>query len=136
MFVSAFRCFLLLVFSLSIVFAGEVVGNRNSKKYHKPACGWGQKISPSNLVMFQNVDEALAAGYVPCKVCRPSGGRAANSNQMNVTPQTKNSSKTYSTERCLARTKKGTQCSRRARAGSSYCWQHTIEASKEEFYVP
>jgi hypothetical protein len=26
--------------------------------------------------------------------------------------------------RCLATTKKGAQCSRTAKAGSSYCWQH------------
>lgn len=26
--------------------------------------------------------------------------------------------------RCQATTQKGTQCSRRAQAGSSYCWQH------------
>lgn len=26
--------------------------------------------------------------------------------------------------RCQATTKKGTQCSRNARAGSNYCWQH------------
>ena len=28
------------------------------------------------------------------------------------------------TGRCMATTKKGTQCSRRAKAGSNYCWQH------------
>lgn len=26
--------------------------------------------------------------------------------------------------RCMATTKKGTQCSRNAKAGSNYCWQH------------
>lgn len=30
----------------------------------------------------------------------------------------------YRSSRCAATTKKGTQCSRSAKPGSSYCWQH------------
>lgn len=38
-------------------------------------------------------------------------------------PKTSKTQKVYS-GRCQATTKKGTQCKRSAKAGSSYCWQH------------
>jgi len=50
---------------------GNYLGNSNSKKFHKPNCGWAQKISPSNRVWFDTKHEALQAGYQPCKVCKP-----------------------------------------------------------------
>jgi phosphatidylserine/phosphatidylglycerophosphate/cardiolipin synthase-like enzyme len=50
---------------------GNYLGNSNSKKFHKPNCGWAQKISPSNRVWFDTKQEALQAGYQPCKVCKP-----------------------------------------------------------------
>ena len=34
------------------------------------------------------------------------------------------SSRSTSSRQCAARTKKGTQCSRKAVEGSAYCWQH------------
>lgn len=37
----------------------------------------------------------------------------------------KTASKPVSSGRCAARTQKGTQCSRKAAAGSNYCWQHS-----------
>lgn len=42
-----------------------------SDKFHKPACRWAQRISPQNLIMFKNREEALKAGYKPCKECKP-----------------------------------------------------------------
>jgi len=47
------------------------IGNKNSKKFHLPDCQWAEKISPGNRVYFKSRDEAVKAGYVPCKVCRP-----------------------------------------------------------------
>ena len=35
------------------------------------------------------------------------------------------STKVTTVRRCAARTQKGTQCSRNASPGSSYCWQHS-----------
>ena len=35
-----------------------------------------------------------------------------------------NSNKTSGGGQCAARTQKGTRCSRKAAAGSIYCWQH------------
>lgn len=47
------------------------IGNKNSKKFHLPDCQWAEKISPRNRVYFKSRNEAIKAGYVPCKVCRP-----------------------------------------------------------------
>lgn len=47
------------------------IGNKNSKKFHLPDCQWAEKISPRNRVYFKSRDEAIKAGYEPCKVCRP-----------------------------------------------------------------
>jgi len=32
-----------------------------------------QKIKPENLVDLKSSQEAIEAGYVPCKKCKPSG---------------------------------------------------------------
>lgn len=49
----------------------EYIGNSNSKKFHLPDCRWAQEIAPQNRVEFRSREEAVKAGYVPCKVCRP-----------------------------------------------------------------
>lgn len=51
--------------------AAAYIGNKNSKKFHLPECQWAEKIAPGNRVYFKSRDEAIKAGYVPCKVCRP-----------------------------------------------------------------
>lgn len=61
---------ILLVLS-SVVFAAEFWASKNSNKYHYQNCKWAQKIKSSNLVNFKSPEEAVKAGYVPCKVCRP-----------------------------------------------------------------
>jgi methylphosphotriester-DNA--protein-cysteine methyltransferase len=47
------------------------VGSKNSTKYHYTWCRWAQKINPDNKVVFNSVKETQAAGYIPCKVCKP-----------------------------------------------------------------
>lgn len=47
------------------------IGNANTKKFHRPDCEWAAEISPSHRVYFKTRDEAIKAGYVPCKVCNP-----------------------------------------------------------------
>ena len=49
----------------------KYIGNASSKKFHHPDCKWGQKIAPGNRVEFKTREEAVEAGYEPCKVCRP-----------------------------------------------------------------
>ena len=62
---------ILLFVSLSIAAQYKYVGSAKSNKYHYPSCEWALKIHPANLVTFKSAKEALNAGYIPCKVCRP-----------------------------------------------------------------
>jgi methylphosphotriester-DNA--protein-cysteine methyltransferase len=62
---------ILLFVSLSIAAGYKYVGSAKSNKYHYPSCEWALKIHPDNLVTFKSAKEALDAGYIPCKVCRP-----------------------------------------------------------------
>ena len=60
-----------LVVSTALTLDYKYVGSKNSNKYHYPTCRWARKIKPANLVTFKSAQEAQAAGYVPCKVCKP-----------------------------------------------------------------
>ena len=42
---------------------GTIIGNRNSKKYHRPACSGYRDMAEKNRVFFKSVGEAEAAGY-------------------------------------------------------------------------
>lgn len=49
--------------------AGAYHGNVKSKKFHRQGCRY---YGCSNcLAVFATRADALAAGYVPCKVCKP-----------------------------------------------------------------
>lgn len=67
----------LIIFSV-FAFSAEYWGSKNSNKYHYPTCKWAQKISPKNLVKFSSPEEAVKAGYVACKVCKPPVGSKAD----------------------------------------------------------
>jgi hypothetical protein len=56
---------------LSIAADYKYVGSAKSNKYHYLNCEWALKIHPDNLVTFKSAKEALDAGCIPCKVCRP-----------------------------------------------------------------
>ncbi|ERM90912.1 hypothetical protein O163_13335 [Caldanaerobacter subterraneus subsp. yonseiensis KB-1] len=47
------------------------IGNKNSKIFYYPDCQWAKKIAPQNKVIFKSREEAVKAGYKPCKVCKP-----------------------------------------------------------------
>lgn len=49
----------------------KYIGNASSKKFLRPDCEWAAKIAPQNRVEFATREAAVAAGYKPCKVCRP-----------------------------------------------------------------
>ncbi len=51
--------------------SGKFVGSTKSDKYHYPSCRWAKKILPENQIWFASSEEARAAGYVPCGVCKP-----------------------------------------------------------------
>jgi len=53
------------------VLAANYVGNANSKKFHYADCSAAQRIKTSTRVEFSSREEAVSAGYVPCKKCSP-----------------------------------------------------------------
>jgi hypothetical protein len=50
---------------------GTFVGSSKSSIYHRPDCRWAKEIRPNNEVWFSSCEEAEAAGYKACKVCKP-----------------------------------------------------------------
>lgn len=68
------RILVLIIFLLFLVpyaLTAEFWASKNSNKYHYPDCKWAQKIKSENLVKFKTPEDAIKAGYVPCKVCKP-----------------------------------------------------------------
>lgn len=49
---------------------GEVVGSRNSNKYHFPWCSGAKRISETNLITFASIEDARKAGYSPASNCK------------------------------------------------------------------
>lgn len=43
----------------------------NSNKYHYLSCRFARRFGTGNLKTFLSAKDALAAGHIPCKVCRP-----------------------------------------------------------------
>ncbi len=88
---------------------------RTGSKYHREGCRY---LARSMIPIL--LKEAVLS-YGPCSVCNPPivGSTATPSPQSNYQRSAPSAS-----GRCQATTKKGTQCKRNARPGSSYCWQH------------
>lgn len=51
--------------------AANYIGNSNTKVFHLPTCKYVPLIAPDHIVYFSTRDEAISAGYRPCKVCNP-----------------------------------------------------------------
>ena len=49
--------------------AGQIIGNKNSKIYHRPDCPGYKSVSEKNQARFGSVGEAEAAGYRAAKNC-------------------------------------------------------------------
>ncbi|MCX6355060.1 MAG: hypothetical protein NTZ78_09190 [Candidatus Aureabacteria bacterium] len=56
---------------LSAIAGPRFIGNKGSRKVHRASCEWGQKISPGKRIYFNSYEEAKAAGYIPCRTCKP-----------------------------------------------------------------
>jgi micrococcal nuclease len=96
---------------------------RTGTKYHREGC---RHLARSQIpVALKNV-----GSHQPCGVCKPPTLRDSASRDSTITPavahETTQPKPTPQADsgRCQALTKKGTQCSRRAQAGSHFCWQH------------
>ena len=90
---------------------------RTGAKYHTAAC---RDLSRSDIPM--TLGEA-SKRFGPCSVCKPPV-LAAGAPAPGLTTRTPPSSKAVVSGQCQATTKKGTQCSRNAKSGSRFCWQH------------
>ena len=54
------------------VFKEEIyVGSMNSDVYHYSDCKWAKNIKSDNEIWFENIGEAVDAGYRSCKTCNP-----------------------------------------------------------------
>jgi endonuclease YncB( thermonuclease family) len=95
---------------------------RTGTKYHRSGC---RSLSRSQVpIALKNV-----GSYGACSICRPpvlTGTTAKIPAVVQASPRSQpRTTQRASSGRCQATTKKGTQCSRKAQAGSSYCWQHS-----------
>lgn len=50
-------------------YQGQVVGSKNSDKYHLLDCPGAKQISEQNKIWFNSVEEAKKAGYKPASNC-------------------------------------------------------------------
>lgn len=48
----------------------SVVGSKNGTKYHYPWCAGAKQISSKNLITFESIEKARAAGYTPASNCK------------------------------------------------------------------
>ena len=99
----------------------KVYVTKTGAKYHRASCS---SLRTSKIEM--SLAEA-AARYGPCGNCKPPVLTPSAPAAMTATPATPTApapGAAARSTRCQATTKKGTQCSRNAKAGSSYCWQH------------
>lgn len=51
--------------------SGEYIGNNNSGIFHYAGCRYVARMAENHKVYFDTRDEAISAGYRPCKVCKP-----------------------------------------------------------------
>ena len=47
------------------------MGSKHSTIYHMPHCTLIRKVNPLDRKMFNSVKDAVTAGYLPCKICKP-----------------------------------------------------------------
>ena len=70
-FLAAVVTIVILTVSFATVLASNYVGNANSKKFHYADCSMVNKMNPDNKVFMNTREEAINAGYIPCKKCNP-----------------------------------------------------------------
>ena len=115
---------LILSFTASVIAQSPtdtVYVTKTGTKYHKAGC---RSLSRSQIPM--TLADA-SKRYGPCSVCKPPVLAASPAPAVPSTaspPRAAPAVKAVEAGRCQARTKKGTQCSRKAKPGSHYCWQH------------
>jgi Flp pilus assembly protein TadD len=61
----------ILFFFVSHSFGAEFYASKTSNKYHTQKCKLVKRIKPARLIIFENPEAAVKAGYIPCKYCKP-----------------------------------------------------------------
>ncbi len=58
-------------------FCGEpyYIGDKRSRRFHRPACRYGRDVSRANRIIFHDMKKAFYEGYCPCRRCRPWPGK-------------------------------------------------------------
>ena len=69
--ITVFLSILLMLILPIIAYASGYVGNAHSHKFHYDNCRYVSQMNENNKVWFESREEAISAGYIPCKVCRP-----------------------------------------------------------------
>jgi len=122
-----FSSLILLIFLVSSfnTIAQTVYITKTGSKYHNDGCRY---LSQSKISI--DLVTAISKGYGACSVCKPSTHATSNTKSLTTTEtkvetkQELNTSKTVTSQQCVAITKAGTRCSRKSELGSIYCWQH------------
>ncbi|MBR0290473.1 MAG: nuclease [Selenomonadaceae bacterium] len=70
-FFTAVVTIIIMTTAFATVLASSYVGNANTKKFHYADCSMVGKMNPANKVFMNTREEAINAGYVPCKRCNP-----------------------------------------------------------------
>ena len=55
------------------VFVGSTVNRKVRRHFHRSDCKWALAIKAWNLIEFSSQEEAVRAGFRPCKTCRSGG---------------------------------------------------------------
>lgn len=116
-----FIAFFLLASQLQ---AQTVFITKTGAKYHKESCRYAKTGWASDL------EAAKKRGLTACLVCKPSSIETGEAKPLPLSSGTskvepaKETKPTQTSTQCRATTKAGSRCSRKAAAGSSYCWQH------------
>ena len=63
----ALTCFAGMAFAQEAAY----VASKGGEKYHVATCPVVKKILPTNVVNFAKPEDAVKAGYKPCKTCNP-----------------------------------------------------------------
>ena len=61
----------IFAFMMTHALASNYVCNANTGKFHYASCYMVDKMNPSNKVFMNTREEAINAGYIPCKRCKP-----------------------------------------------------------------
>ncbi len=96
------------------LFSQTVYITKSGKKYHQEDCRY---LKNSSIQI--DINEAVERNYTPCSVCNLSSGNFYIEKKYRA-----DHDNNYQKVRCMAVTKKNTQCKRNTSNPSGYCWQH------------